>query len=161
MLATTTHSIGVEAPGQVESTVELRERPIDVGEAVVAVQAPDCGGIDVFIGAVRADETAFGTVVALDYEAYAGVAEKVIRRIVGEAAGLHDVHRACVLHRVGRVPVGDFAVVVAVGAAHRAEAFAATQYVIDALKAQAPIWKREITERGGRWVTCADADSDA
>ena len=91
-------------------------------------------------------------VESLEYEAYAAMAEKVMRGIVGEVEAEFGGTRGAVLHRTGHLSIGDRAVVVAVSSPHRAEAFGACQRIIDRLKEDAPIWKREHREGGVVWV---------
>lgn len=140
--------------------IALRPTPIGVDEAYAHVNVPTCGGCSFFVGTVRPDATDRGPVEAIDYEAYEGVAEQVLERIADEAGARWGVERVAILHRTGTVPVGGAAVVVAVGAAHRAEALAATRYCIDELKRRAPLWKREIAGGRGEWVACTHATGD-
>ena len=88
----------------------------------------------------------------LDYEAYREMAEQRMAAIVAECVERHGLEAAAAEHRVGRVALGEPAVVVAASAAHRAEAFAGAREIIDAIKAQSPIWKREIEGAQERWV---------
>jgi molybdopterin synthase catalytic subunit len=117
-----------------------------------AVTVPEAGGVAVFLGVVR-DNTVGRRVVALEYEAHASMAEAKMKEI-GE-----DVHRrwpavrqVAMVHRVGRLAVGETSVIIAVSAAHRREAFEACHFAIDRLKETVPIWKREIFEDGSVWV---------
>jgi molybdopterin synthase catalytic subunit len=115
--------------------------------AVVAdrVRDPRAGAIVVFEGVTREVER-------LEYEAYAEMAEERIAAILAACAERHSLLGAAAEHRVGPVPLGEPAVVVAVAAAHRAEAFAAAAEAIAAIKAEAPIWKREVDGGEARWV---------
>lgn len=138
----------------------LLEAPLSVDACVEAVKHAGAGGICVFIGCVR-DHTLKDTsagpqstvaVVKLDYEAYAEMAEKVIDGIVHDAEARWPGVRGFVQHRSGTLTIGDLAVVIACSAPHRAEAFAACRHVIERLKEDAPIWKREHGEDGVTWV---------
>jgi molybdopterin synthase catalytic subunit len=96
------------------------------------------------------------TVEALDYEAYAPLAEKEGAKIVAEARGKFPIIGALCVHRTGRLALGDIAVWVAVTAAHRAAAFEACRYIIDETKARLPIWKKEhYADGAAEWVNCA------
>lgn len=119
----------------------LTGEPIDVGELLDAVRAPDRGGIATFVGVVR-DHHGGRQVEGLEYEAHGPMAEEACRRIVEEAETRWPCHVALV-HRTGALAVGDVAVAIAAGAGHRGDAFAACRYVIEELKHRVPIWKRE------------------
>jgi molybdopterin synthase catalytic subunit len=106
------------------------------------VSASGIGGRVLFCGAVR-EENRGRRVWGMRYEAYVPMAEKVLATICEEAAERFAISAAAVHHRVGELAVGEVAVVVAVGAAHREAAFDACRYIIDELKLRAPIWKRE------------------
>ena len=118
------------------------------------VRLPSAGAIVTFEGTVR-------DVEFLDYEAYREMAEEKMAEIVSECVARHGLEAAAVEHRVGRVALGEPGVVVAVAAGHRAAAFAGAREMIDRIKAEAPIWKRELndgdvplgTRPGGRLVS--------
>jgi molybdopterin synthase catalytic subunit len=112
---------------------------------------PDVGGIALFVGAVRNHDDG-RQVTDLAYEAHPRSAAE-IERVAAEVAAVEPVRAIAVTHRIGHLRVGDLAVVVAVGAVHRAEAFAACRRLIDDIKAQVPIWKHQIFEDGAaEWV---------
>lgn len=115
------------------------------------VAAPAVGGIVTFSGTVR-NNARGKQVVALDYEAYEPVAEKLLARIGDEAREQWSIERIAIVHRTGRLEVGEISVVIAASATHRAEAFAACQYAIDRIKEIVPIWKKEFYEDGSHWV---------
>jgi molybdopterin synthase catalytic subunit len=142
----------------VSELFQVRTEPLDVNECVRAVAHPAAGGIDVFIGTVR-DHNQGQEVTLLEYEAYVGMAEKEMQRIAVEISERIPGVRLSVLHRVGRLTVGDIAVVCAASAAHRDEAFRACRLLIDEIKARVPIWKREHDARGASWVGWQDARS--
>jgi molybdopterin synthase catalytic subunit len=127
--------------------IVLTADPIDVGALGAAVQDPEHGGLVTFIGSTRR-EAGGREVVALEYEAYEELALGELAAIVDEARVRFGAHVA-VAHRTGRVDVGDPSVAVAASAGHRPAAFAACRYVIDELKARAPIWKRTVYADGG------------
>jgi molybdopterin synthase catalytic subunit len=119
------------------------------------------GAVALFLGTTRAERRADGReLVALDYEAYPDMATAQLRDIVARARGRWPVLRLAVLHRTGRVPLGEPSVLIAVATPHRAEAFEACRWLIDTLKAEAAIWKKEIWSDGsGSWVEPAVSDS--
>ena len=122
--------------------------------AVRFVTDPRAGGIDVFLGTTRAERNAAGQdLLALDYEAYAEMAVGRMRQLAATARERWPVVRLALLHRTGRVPVAEPSVVIAVACPHRGDAFAACRWLIDALKADVPIWKQEVWADGSAtWV---------
>ena len=138
--------------------IGIRSVSLDLIEVQEFVSGPEWGGIAFFSGSVRPDDTDLGPVQALDYEVYEGVAEQKMREIAEETIVRYGAGRIAMIHRVGRCLPGEVSVIVAASAPHRAEAFDGCRYLIDELKRRVPIWKREIAERGERWVRC-DHDS--
>jgi molybdopterin synthase catalytic subunit len=134
--------------------IALQPEPIDVPAAVRFVADPRVGGIDVFLGTTRAERNAAGReLLALDYEAYPEMAVARMRRLAADARGRWPVVKLALLHRVGRVPVAEPSVVIAVACPHRGEAFDACRWLIDALKVDVPVWKREVWADGSAtWV---------
>ena len=129
----------------------LTDRPIDPATLLEAVTSADRGGIACFLGTVR-DHHGGRAVLRLDYSAYEPMAEAECARVLAEARARWPVAVA-LLHRVGRLEIGDTAVGVAVAGAHRDEAFAACRYVIEEVKRRVPIWKREMYADGTEeWV---------
>lgn len=135
---------------------DLREGPLSLDECVKAVEHPGAGGTAVFIGAVR-DENDGLRVTLLEYEAYPSMARKEMERIAAEISAEIPGTRLAVLHRIGRLEVGDIAVICAASAPHRGEAFAACRALIDRIKERVPIWKREHGPDGPYWVGWQDA----
>ncbi len=138
---------------------EVTDRALSLDEVAGRLRGPARGGITVFAGTVRgitaADEGRHGEFVTdyLEYEAYPEMAESVMAEIGLEVqARWPDIDALAIVHRVGRLTVGETAVVVAVAAAHRQNTFAACQYAIDRVKQIAPIWKREVGADGAVWV---------
>jgi molybdopterin synthase catalytic subunit len=129
----------------------LSSAPLDVGEVVARVEGPDCGGIVTFTGAVR-DCSRGREIRHLEYEAYAGMAEREMQAIAEEAAAGWPGTRVAISHRAGHLEVGELAVVVAAASPHRAAAFEAARFAIDALKQRVPIWKKEVATDGEYWV---------
>lgn len=139
---------------------EIRDSPLDLGEVIRAVSGKQVGAIASFLGTVR-DHNDGRLVTLLEYEAYRSMAEKQMRRVaLGIQAEVAGVTLAA-LHRVGRLAVGDVAVVCAAAAAHRGEALSACRLFIDRIKAEVPIWKREHGPAGPHWVGWEDARTSA
>jgi len=134
--------------------IALTPDPLSTAAAVAFVTDPAAGGIAVFLGTTRAETSPDGrALVALDYDAYAEMAVERLHRLVATARQKWPVTWAAVLHRLGRVGVGEPSVVIAVSTPHRADAFDACRFLIDELKRDVPIWKREIWSDGtGTWV---------
>jgi molybdopterin synthase catalytic subunit len=127
--------------------------PITAGDCLAAVSKPAAGGIGLFLGTVR-DSDHDRTVRTLSYEAHP-TAEVVMARVCARIAADRDVIAVAAQHRTGDLVIGDVAVVVAVAAEHRAEALDATRELIDAIKAEVPIWKHQTFADGGEeWVNC-------
>ena len=134
--------------------ITLTPDPLVTADAVAFVTDPAAGGIAVFLGTTRAEQSPDGReLVALDYDAYAEMALDRLRKLVADARVLWPVTKAAVLHRLGRVAVGEPSVVIAVSTPHRADAFEACRFLIDQLKVDVPIWKQERWADGtGTWV---------
>lgn len=129
----------------------LADTPLDLTRLIAEVAAPDHGGIAAFVGTVR-DHHQGRAVQELEYSAYAAMADAECGRIVEEAERKWPV-RVALQHRIGRLAIGEPAVMIAVGGAHRDEAFAACRHVIEELKRRVPIWKRERYADGSvEWV---------
>jgi molybdopterin synthase catalytic subunit len=134
---------------------ELTALPIDPSRLEPRPGDPRAGAFVTFEGRVRS-ESEGRSVRALDYEAYAPLAEKEGRRILEEACQRFPITAARCVHRTGSLALGDIAVWIAVSAGHRAAAFDACRYLIDEMKARLPIWKREHYSDGAtEWVNCA------
>ena len=128
--------------------IEVTEKAIDVPKVLDSVRSKTAGGVVHFIGVVRNDDGIEG----LSYESYPEMAVSEMKRIAEEAKRRWLVETVAVVHRVGWIPVGEEAVVVAVGSPHRAEAFEVCRFVIDRVKEAAPIWKSVVPPlkvRGG------------
>jgi MoaE-MoaD fusion protein len=132
--------------------LEIVRDPIDPEAVTAKVADPSVGGIVVFTGVVRESSTSGRAVTHLEYEAYPEMAVEQMETIVREIRERWGDMRVAITHRVGRMAVGEAAVVIAVAAPHRAEAFAACQYAIDRLKEIVPIWKKEFGPDGAEWV---------
>jgi molybdopterin synthase catalytic subunit len=132
--------------------VRLTRDVIDYQALTESVRDPHCGAIALFLGTVR-DLTGDHRTVFLDYEAYAPMAERKMAEIEAELGRRWPVARVALVHRLGRLSVGEVSVAVAVSCPHRAEAFEACRFAIDTLKELVPIWKKENAPDGtGEWV---------
>jgi len=143
-------------------TVRVQEADFDVGGELAALRAGDAriGALASFVGLVR--DISHGTGVdEMSLEHYPGMTEKALEAIVADAKSRWDIYGALVIHRVGRLQPCDQIVLVAVTSAHRGEAFAACEFIMDYLKTRAPFWKREETADGARWVDARDSDDTA
>ena len=134
--------------------VQLHAEPIALGPVIEFVTDPQSGGIAVFLGTTRAETAPDGAgLVALAYEAYSEMAIRQMRELALQARERWPMSRLALLHRTGRVELGEASVIIAVSCPHRAEAFDACRWMIDTLKAEVAIWKKEIWDGGGeRWV---------
>ncbi|MFP6664169.1 MAG: molybdenum cofactor biosynthesis protein MoaE [Deltaproteobacteria bacterium] len=129
----------------------LTKEPILIDDLLAAVADPKAGATVLFLGTTR-NHNEGRYVQELEYEAYAGMAEKELERILEETRKRWDVARIAVVHRIGVVPIGGASVVIAVSAAHRGPAFDAARYTIDRLKEVVPIWKKEHFTGGAVWI---------
>ena len=131
--------------------VDLRERPLDVAEVVAALDDDASGGLTLFVGRVRDHDHGLG-VEGLDYSAHP-TALDALHRVCADVAEQYEVHGVAAVHRVGRLAIGDIAVIVATTSAHRGDAFVASRALIDTLKAEVPIWKHQQFDDGTEeWV---------
>ena len=129
----------------------ISDQALDENEVARRVEGPDAGGVVSFIGRVR-NHARGQSIEHLEYEAYPAMAELEMEKIADQAAKTWPGTRVAIAHRVGRLEVGDAAVVVVAASAHRGEAFEACRFAIDTLKVTVPIWKREVATDGAYWV---------
>jgi molybdopterin synthase catalytic subunit len=127
--------------------IQLTQEPIDYHALTEAVRSPHCGAVALFLGTVR-DLTGEEVTVFLDYEAYSPMAEKKIAEIITEVRNRWPIGEIGIIHRLGRLGVGEISVAVAVSCPHRAEAFEACRFAIDTLKESVPIWKKDHSDFG-------------
>lgn len=140
------------APVEGDDWVALLDDDLPVAEASAWVVRPQCGATVTFTGTARDHAPGRPDVHLLEYEAYEGPAGERLQAVAAEARRRWpDLGRVALLHRTGRLAVGDAAVVVAVSSPHRAAAFEAARFAIDELKRTVPIWKREIWAGGESW----------
>jgi molybdopterin synthase catalytic subunit len=129
----------------------VTDQPLNLQELVDFVSDPGAGAIATFIGTTRNNNEG-RRVVALDYDAYAEMAEKELRRIGGDANKKWQLCRMAIVHRIGPVQITQASVMIAVSSAHREAAFAACRFAIEEIKKTVPIWKKELYEGGELWI---------
>jgi molybdopterin synthase catalytic subunit len=129
----------------------LSEEPLSLEAVVAEVARDEAGAIATFTGTTRVHSRG-RTVTHLEYEAYAGMAEKVMAEIADELEKRYEVCAIAIHHRTGRVEIGEPSVVIAVSAPHRQDALAACKDAIDSLKERVPLWKKEVYEGGEEWI---------
>jgi molybdopterin synthase catalytic subunit len=140
--------------------IKITEKAIDVQRVIETASARGAGAVNVFIGTVR-DQAHDKKVVWLEYEAYESMAVAETRKIIDEAAHRWALLGWAVSHRVGTLKPGEVAVAVAVATKHRKESFEACQYIIDKLKENVPIFKKEVFEDGEEWVSARPVSAPA
>lgn len=130
---------------------DIRESPLDVNEVLAALSDDSTGGLTLFVGAVR-DHDRGKQVTGLEYSAHPTALDR-LREVCADVATKYGVRAVAAVHRVGRLEIGDAAVIVATAAGHRGEAFEASRALIDDLKATVPIWKHQLFADGtDEWV---------
>lgn len=132
--------------------IKITAKSIDVNKVIETASSLGAGAVNVFIGNVR-DQAHGKKVLWLEYEAYESMAVAEIKKIIDHAAQRWGLLGWAVAHRIGTLKPGETAVVVAVSAKHRAATFEAGQYIMDAIKERAPIFKKEVFEDGEEWVS--------
>ena len=143
-------------------SVRVQTEDFDVGKemAILRQGNPKIGAIASFVGLVR-DINEGADVFTMALEHYPGMTDKALQVIVDEAKRRWDIYDVLVIHRVGELKPLDQIVLVATTSAHRGEAFASCEFVMDYLKTKAPFWKREETPQGARWVDARESDDKA
>jgi len=142
--------------------VRVQTEDFDVSRELFALRAGDArvGAVAAFIGTVR-DLNEASAVTTMTLEHYPGMTEKALAAIVDDARSRWDIFDAIVIHRIGALKPLDQIVLVGVTSAHRGEAFAACEFIMDFLKTRAPFWKKEATPSGTRWVEARGTDDAA
>ncbi len=140
--------------------VRVQEAPFDFGAEAAAFAAAGAGvgAVVTFTGLVRDDS---GDLREMHIEHYPGMTERAIAAIAEEAAARWALGDVLVIHRFGAMTPGEMIMMVATAAPHRADAFAAAEFLMDYLKSRAPFWKKEVTARGASWVAATEADEAA
>jgi molybdopterin synthase catalytic subunit len=143
-------------------TIRVQTQDFDAGLELTKLRLArkDAGAVVSFIGQVR-DFNEGDTVSQLSLEHYPGMTEKALTAIVAQAQSRWDIVDTLIIHRVGTLQPLDQIVLVAVSGAHRGEAFKACEFIMDALKTEAPFWKKEVTASGDRWLEAKESDDVA
>jgi len=141
--------------------IVVQEAPFGAGEEAerLAAGRVDMGAVVTFCGLVR--DTPDADLRYMEIEHYPGMTMRAIESIAAEAAARWSLGDVLVIHRHGRLAPGEAIMMVGTVAPHRADAFAAADFLMDYLKSRAPFWKKEVTARGAAWVEAAEADEDA
>jgi molybdopterin synthase catalytic subunit len=142
--------------------VRVQTEDFDVSRELAALRAGDArvGAVAAFIGTVR-DLNDASAVTTMTLEHYTGMTEKALAAILDDARSRWEILDALVIHRIGALQPMDQIVLVGVTSAHRGEAFAACEFIMDFLKTRAPFWKKEATPSGTRWVEARGTDDEA
>ena len=142
--------------------VRIQTEDFDLSVELKKLRAGDArvGAVAAFVGTVR-DRNDGSEVAAMTLEHYPGMTEKSLDEIIEKAKARWDIYDVLIIHRVGPLQIEDQIVLTAVTSAHRGEAFAACEYVMDYLKTLAPFWKKEDTPEGARWVDARLSDDEA
>ena len=127
--------------------IAIQKEDVDIGQLINAAKKRDAGAVVVFDGIVRDDD-----IWEMELEAYEEVALKELEKIADDAKTLHNLLSIDIIHRIGQLAVGDNILIIVVSAGHRKEAYDGSRFIIEAIKAGVPIWKKELTKDGGRWV---------
>jgi len=141
--------------------VRIQTEDFDLGRELERMRAGNAkiGAVASFVGLVR-DVNEATEVRTMTLEHYPGMTEKALAQIIDEAHARWDIYDALIIHRVGELKPGDQIVLAAVAGAHRGEAFAACEFIMDYLKTRAPFWKKEQTPAGDRWVEARASDEE-
>ncbi|HQW50855.1 MAG TPA: molybdenum cofactor biosynthesis protein MoaE [Tepidiformaceae bacterium] len=131
--------------------IRVTPEVLATAEAVAAVGSPRAGAINVFLGVVR-DNNLGRQVQYLEYDAYPSMAEKVMGELAEEAKARFGLEDCAVLHRTGRLEIGEASLLIAVSCGHRAASFEAGHWLVNEIKKKVPVWKKEVWENGEAWV---------
>lgn len=141
--------------------IAVQEQPFDQNEVYRWLSEQNSvGAIVIFVGKVR-DLNLGDEVSSLYLEHYPAMTKKALNEIVTQAKARWDIQRVSVIHRVGLLQTGDEIVLVGVSSAHRGDAYQANEFIMDFLKSRAPFWKKELTNKGERWIESRDSDQEA
>lgn len=131
--------------------IAIVTEPIDIELVLSSVKTDAAGGIDLFVGTTR-NHSHGKEVLSLEYESFEPMAVEQMKKIAEKIRERWPIEKISMVHRVGKVEIGEVSVVIAVSAAHRRETFEACRYAIDSLKKEVPIWKKELFRDGEVWV---------
>ncbi|MCK9630457.1 MAG: molybdenum cofactor biosynthesis protein MoaE [Methanoregula sp.] len=127
--------------------ISIQHEDVDIGKLINDAKSSGTGAVVIFDGVVRDDD-----IREMELEAYEEVALKELKKIAEDATTLHNLLHVDIIHRIGRLSVGENILIIVVSAGHRPEAYAGSRYIIEEIKKGVPIWKKELTKDGGRWV---------
>jgi molybdopterin synthase catalytic subunit len=127
--------------------IAIQKEDVDIGALIAAAKKKGTGAVVVFDGVVRDDD-----ITEMELEAYEEVATLELVKIAGDATAQFKLLHVDIIHRIGRLSVGENILIIVVSAGHREEAYAGSRYIIEEIKKGVPIWKKELTKDGGRWV---------
>ena len=127
--------------------ITIQKDDVDIGDLIKGAKKRGTGAVVIFDGVVRDDN-----ITEMELEAYEDVAKSELEKIANDAVKQFDLLHVDIIHRIGRLAVGENILIIIVGAAHREEAYRGSRFIIEAIKAGVPIWKKELTKTGGRWV---------
>jgi molybdopterin synthase catalytic subunit len=127
--------------------ISIQKEDVDIGGLIGEAKKKSTGALVIFDGVVRDDG-----IMEMELEAYEDVAVRELEKIAAEATEKFRLLNVDIVHRIGRLAVGENILVIIVSAGHRDEAYAGSRYIIEAIKAGVPIWKKELTKDGSRWV---------
>jgi len=127
--------------------ITIQKDDVDIGDLIKAAKKHGTGAVVIFDGVVRDDN-----ITEMELEAYQDVAKSELEKIANDAIEQFDLLHVDIIHRIGRLAVGENILIIIVAAGHREEAYNGSRFIIEAIKAGVPIWKKELTKTGGRWV---------
>lgn len=127
--------------------IAIQTDDVDIGVLIASAKKQGTGAIVVFDGVVRDDE-----ITEMELEAYEDIALQELEKIARDATDQFRLLHVDIIHRIGRLSVGENILIIVVSAGHRPEAYAGSRYIIEEIKKGVPIWKKELTKEGGRWV---------
>jgi molybdopterin synthase catalytic subunit len=128
--------------------IAIQTDDVDIGNLIKAAKKHGTGAVVIFDGIVRDDD-----ITEMELEAYEDVATRDLEKIAHDATEQFSLLHVDIIHRIGRLAVGENIVIIIVAAGHREEAYRGSRFIIEAIKADVPIWKKELTKNGGRWVS--------
>jgi molybdopterin synthase catalytic subunit len=127
--------------------ISIQTEDVDIGALIIAAKKHGTGAVVIFDGVVRDDD-----ITEMELEAYEDAATPELLNIAKDATEQFRLLHVDIIHRIGRLAVGENILIIIVAAGHREEAYAGSRFIIEAIKAGVPIWKKELTKDGGRWV---------
>jgi len=130
-----------------EGLIAIRQEDVDIGALITAAKKQGTGALVVFDGIVRDDD-----ITEMELEAYQDVATQELEKIANNAKHQFNLLHVDIIHRIGRLAVGENILIIVVAAGHRPQAYAGSRYILEEIKKGVPIWKKELTKDGGRWV---------